>query len=112
MGATGLKSSPTGSGNSPFDVAAIGQALGQNIQMLHNRYTQLGLGQPLDQSGNVASQSEMVGPQGIGALAANSGQSLQYGAPGTAEQTDVSGLQNMAQAALGLRRSQSPAHFG
>ena len=90
-------------GNSSFDLAAIEQALGQNMSMMHNRYTQLGLGVPMFNG----QFGPMTGPGGIGAQAASSGQSLQYGGAGTAEQTDMSGLQQMAQAALGQLQNQN-----
>lgn len=83
-----------GSGLSGFDLAAVQQALGQSISEIEARYKQLGIGIP-------AGGPDPGGPHGLAANAAASGQSLQWGGPGTAEQTDIGGLQNMAQAALG-----------
>jgi len=83
-----------GGGLSGFDFAAIQQALGNSIAEIEARYKQLGIGIPAGGMGP-------PGPGGAAAQAAASGQSLQWGGPGTAEQMDISGLQNMAQAALG-----------
>lgn len=92
----GKTGSSGGGGNSAFDIAAIQQALGQNMQMLQNRYQQLGLGVP---------DPSVYGGDPL--TAAMAGGSLQYGSPGTAEQTDMTGLQQMAQAALGQLQNQN-----
>lgn len=99
-----MSSGGKGTGLSPEDMALIQQALGQNIQMMHNRYAQLGLGVP---------DPNVFG--GDPATAAKAGGNLQYGSPGTAEQTDVAGLQNQAGAALGqlqIANAQNPAVQG
>lgn len=77
----------------PFSLGMLGQNTGLSELAMHNRYQQLGLGQPSGGS-----------PQG----AAASGSNLQYGGPGTAEQMDtgalpslVGGIPGMAGAALG-----------
>jgi hypothetical protein len=74
-----------GSGLSGEDIALLEQAVGQNMQMIHNRYAQLGLGIP----------------SGDPAQAAAHGQNLQYAGAGTAENMDIQGQQNILQAALG-----------
>jgi hypothetical protein len=79
-----------GSGLSGFDINAIQQALGFGTEMISNRYHQLGLGVP---------DPNVFG--GDPATAAASGGSLQFGSPGTAEKKDVSGLGDIANAALG-----------
>jgi hypothetical protein len=76
---------------SPFDAGVASQALGQNQQMIQNRYSQLGL------SGN---------PQGPGGgspvAAAKAGVSLTSGgAPTTAESMDLQGAELQNQALLG-----------
>lgn len=83
-----------GGGLSAADMAAIEQALGQNIQQMGNRYQQLGLGVP---DPNVFGGDPLQ--------AATAGGSLQWGSEGTAQQFDVMGLQNMADAALGQLQS-------
>ena len=90
-----------GGGISGADYADIGQALGMDQQMMHATYQQLGLGVP---------DPSVYG--GDPATAAAAGGSLQYGSPGTAEQTDQQGLSNMANAALGqlqLSNQNNPA---
>lgn len=90
-GFSGGSGKTSGSGGlSDADIAAIQQALGMGTQMISNRYQQLGLGVP---------DPNVFG--GNPATAAGAGGSLQFGSPGTAEQTDIAGLGNMAQAALG-----------
>lgn len=72
-------------GASDFDLAMIGQAVGQNIQALQNRYAQLGLGVP----------------GGDPLTAALGGQSLTSAGPSTMEQQDVAAQQQIGQAAIG-----------
>lgn len=74
-------------GLSNADVALAGQALGQNIQAIHNRYQQLGLGTP------ASGQSP--------AAAAAGGTNLTYGGPSTMERMDVAGAQDAANALTG-----------
>jgi hypothetical protein len=80
-----------GGGLSGADVGLIQQALGQGSQAIHNRYAQLGLGVP----------------SGDPAQAAATGQNLHYAGAGTAEQMDVQGLGQLAQAALGQLQNQN-----
>jgi len=79
-------------GLSGADMAFIQQATGKGSQMIHNRYTQLGLGVP---------QEAMSDPAHAAQHAAATGTNLHYGQAGTAEQTDLMGLSQQANAALG-----------
>jgi hypothetical protein len=90
MGFGGNKGGNVGNLLSDFDINAIQQALGLGTQAIHNRYSQLGIGNP---------NPGVFG--GDPATAAAAGGSLQYGSPGTAEHMDVGGLGNIAQATLG-----------
>jgi hypothetical protein len=81
-----------GSGVSPEAMAMIQQAMGENIQAIHNRYQQLGLGVPAG---------------GSAAGAASSGTSLQYGGPSTMEQQDIQGQQLEGNAAIGELQNQT-----
>ena len=96
------KTSKTGSGSgglSGFDLGAIQQALGQDITMLNNRYQQLGIGVP---DPNVFGGDPLT--------AAQQGGSLAWGSPGTAEQTDISGLNQLANASLGQLQQQNQSN--
>lgn len=86
-GGGGGKSGGGGSGGaSNFDIGLIEQAIGQNIQALHNRYQQLGIGVP----------------SGDPLTAALQGHSLTYAGPSTMEQQDVSAQRNiLGPAAIG-----------
>jgi hypothetical protein len=86
----GFKGGNVGNLLSDFDINAIQHALGLGTQAIHNRYSQLGIGNP---------NPDVFG--GDPATAAAAGGSLQYGSPGTAEHMDVGGLGNIAQATLG-----------
>lgn len=98
--ASGAKPTGIGGGGlSPEDINLVLQAAGQNTQMMHNRYAQLGLGVP--------STSQFGGDP---ATAAAAGGSLQYGGAGTAEKTDVAGLQGQAAAALGQLQTQNASN--
>jgi hypothetical protein len=91
-------------GLSGFDLGAIQQAFGMGTEEISNRYHQLGLGVP---------DPNVFG--GDPATAAKAGGSLTYGSPGTAEMGDVSGLGQVAQAALGqlqIGNQQNPAIAG
>jgi hypothetical protein len=94
MGSLGSGSSKgggiLGDALSGFDINAIEQALGMGTETMSNRYHQLGLGNP---------DPNVFG--GDPATAAAAGGSLQFGSPGTAQQSDIAGLGNIAQAALG-----------
>lgn len=83
-GGGGIGGTP-GIGLSGLDFALIEQAHGLGTEAIHNRYQQLGLGVP----------------SGDPATAAAGQQSLTSAGPSTMEQTDIHGLGNMAQAALG-----------
>jgi hypothetical protein len=85
-----------GGGLSSFDVNAIQEALGMGTQMISNRYQQLGLGNP---------DPNVFG--GDPATAAKAGGSLAFGSPGTAQQMDIGGLGNIANAALGQLQTQN-----
>jgi hypothetical protein len=93
----GGKQSTDGSGGiSGLDFGLIQQALGQGIDMIKNRYSQLGLGVP---------DPNVFG--GDPATAAKAGGSLQFGSPGTAQHMDEFGLGSMAEAALGQLQTQN-----
>ena len=92
-GSKGGGSSKTGSGGgglSSADLGLIQSAFGMGSQEITNRYHQLGLGVP---------DPNTFG--GNPATAAAGGGSLTYGSPGTAENLDITGLGNLANAALG-----------
>ena len=72
-------------GASDFDIQALMQAVGQNIEALHNRYAQLGL--------------EV--PSGDPLTAALHGNSLTGSGPSTMEQQDVAAQRDIGQAAIG-----------
>jgi hypothetical protein len=95
-GGGGAKGGDGGGGLSGFDVNAIQEALGMGTQMISNRYQQLGLGNP---------DPNVFG--GDPATAAKAGGSLQFGSPGTAQQMDIGGLGNIANAALGQLQTQN-----
>jgi hypothetical protein len=76
---------PGAGGLSSADVGLIEQSLGLGSEQIHNRYKQLGLGQP----------------SGDPATAAATGQSLTYAGPSSMETQDIGGLGQVAQAALG-----------
>lgn len=85
-GGGGGKGGGGGSGGaSNFDIGLLEQAVGQNIEALHNRYMQLGLGVP----------------SGDPLQAALHGQSLTYAGPSTMEQQDISAQQQAGQAGIG-----------
>jgi hypothetical protein len=78
-----------GSGVSPEAMQMIQQAMGLNMEAIHNRYQQLGLGVP---GGD---------PSHAGQQAAASGTSLQPAGPSTMEQQDIAGQQLQGNAAIG-----------
>jgi hypothetical protein len=82
--------------NSAFDLNAIFEGLGMGSQAISNRYKQLGLGNP---------DPNTFG--GDPATAAKAGGSLAFGSPGTAQQTDIGGLFDLAQGALGQLQTQN-----
>lgn len=77
------------SGNTGADAALAQWALGQNIQAIHNRYQQLGLGVPSDTSA------------GAGARAAAAGTNLTYGSPSTMEGQDIGTIPTETGGAMG-----------
>lgn len=79
-----------GNSLSPFDMGAISSAFDTSAAALHSRYQQLGLGVP---------DHSVFGGDPL--TAATHGGSLAYGGPGTAEQTDITGLSDLATAASG-----------
>jgi hypothetical protein len=91
MGGGGGKSGGGSGGVSDFDMAAIQQLIGQNIQALQNRYKQLGLGQP----------------SGDPLTAALGGTSLTYAGPSTMENQDVADQNQLGQAAIGQVQTQN-----
>ena len=106
-GGKGGGSSKTGSGGgglSSADLGLIQSAFGMGSQEITNRYHQLGLGVP---------DPNTFG--GNPATAAAAGGSLTYGSPGTAENLDITGLGNLANAALGqlqVNNQNNPAISG
>lgn len=66
-------------GVSNFDLNLIAQALGQNIDAIHNRYEQLGIGLP----------------------SLGTGGSLSYAGPSTMEEQDILGQAGIGNAAIG-----------
>lgn len=72
-------------GASNFDIGLFEQAVGQNIEALHNRYMQLGLGVP----------------SGDPLQAALHHQSLTYAGPSTMEQQDIAAQQQAGEAGIG-----------
>ena len=111
IGGGGVSTGGGQGGASNFDVGLFNQAVGQNVQELHNRYQQLGLGIP-----------STSGPGGGDPdRAAAAGQSLTYGGPSTMEQQDVANQQNVLQALIGQQQAAnasnpfapgSPANLG
>jgi hypothetical protein len=91
MGGGGGKGGGGSGGVSDFDMAAIQQLIGQNIQALQNRYKQLGLGQP----------------SGDPLTAALGGTSLTYAGPSTMENQDVADQNQLGQAAIGQVQTQN-----
>jgi hypothetical protein len=85
MGGGGGKSGGGSGGASDFDLFAIQQAVGQNIDALQNRYKQLGIGEP----------------SGDPLQAALKGTSLTYAGPSTMEQQDIAAQNQIGQAAVG-----------
>jgi hypothetical protein len=81
----GSSTVPGFGGLSGADIGLIEQSLGLGTEAIHNRYKQLGLGVP----------------DGDPATAAAGGTSLNYAGPSTMEGQDISGLGNVAQAAMG-----------
>lgn len=101
MGFGGGKSGGKGSGSgggglSSADFGLINSAFGMGSEEISNRYHQLGLGIP---------DPNVFG--GNPATAAAQGGSLAYGSPSTMENMDVSGLGQVAQAALGQLQVQN-----
>lgn len=95
--AGGGKGGGKGGGGGPsggVDYAAIQQAVGQNQQMIANRYSQLGLGVP----------------SGSGAAAAASGTSLTSAGPSTMQQMDEQFAAEQGQALAGQLQSQFPGN--